>query len=187
MEGGTYNKWPDQAGAGALVPLCVSFLAPVSTVVAEDSSHPSLSQPQIGCRYAVGMSDRSEETKGLLLGFTAYLAWGFFPLYWPLLEPSTAYEVLAHRIIWSLVFMAIINSAMRLWRPVLAALRDRRVRRLLVVGLSQRRFPQGARNENRPRPRDAECCPAMRLCSSGSQRPKGAATVRPCASGGGSP
>ena len=44
-----------------------------------------------------------------------------------------SYEVLAHRIIWSLVFMAIINSAMRLWRPVLAALRDRRVRRLLVV------------------------------------------------------
>jgi chloramphenicol-sensitive protein RarD len=37
-------------------------------------------------------------------GVAAYLLWGLFPLYWPLLEPAAAVEILAHRIAWSLVF-----------------------------------------------------------------------------------
>ena len=35
----------------------------------------------------------------------AYILWGLFPLYWPLLEPAAAVEILAHRIVWSLVFV----------------------------------------------------------------------------------
>jgi chloramphenicol-sensitive protein RarD len=34
-----------------------------------------------------------------------YLLWGLFPLYWPLLEPAAPVEILAHRIVWSLVFL----------------------------------------------------------------------------------
>ena len=37
---------------------------------------------------------------------SAYLLWGLFPLYWPLLEPAAPVEILAHRIAWSLVFVA---------------------------------------------------------------------------------
>jgi len=36
---------------------------------------------------------------------SAYLLWGLFPLYWPLLEPAAPVEILAHRIAWSLVFV----------------------------------------------------------------------------------
>jgi chloramphenicol-sensitive protein RarD len=43
---------------------------------------------------------------GLAAGVSAYLLWGLFPLYWPLLEPAAAVEILAHRIAWSLVFVA---------------------------------------------------------------------------------
>lgn len=43
---------------------------------------------------------------GLLAGVGAYLLWGLFPLYWPLLEPAAPVEILAHRIAWSLVFLA---------------------------------------------------------------------------------
>ena len=39
-------------------------------------------------------------------GVGAYLLWGLFPLYWPLLEPAAPVEILAHRIAWSLVFLA---------------------------------------------------------------------------------
>jgi chloramphenicol-sensitive protein RarD len=39
---------------------------------------------------------------GTLYGASAYLMWGLFPLYWPLLEPSRSLEVLAHRVLWSL-------------------------------------------------------------------------------------
>ena len=37
---------------------------------------------------------------------SAYLLWGVFPLFWPLLEPAAPIEILAHRIAWSLVFVA---------------------------------------------------------------------------------
>jgi len=43
---------------------------------------------------------------GLLAGIAAYLLWGLFPLYWPLLEPAAPVEILAHRIAWSLLFLA---------------------------------------------------------------------------------
>ncbi len=45
---------------------------------------------------------------GLAAGVAAYLLWGLFPLYWPLLEPAAPVEILAHRIVWSLVFLAVV-------------------------------------------------------------------------------
>jgi len=50
----------------------------------------------------------SESRRGFLLGVAAYGIWGAFPLYWPLLEPAGAVEILAHRIVWSLVLMALV-------------------------------------------------------------------------------
>lgn len=44
---------------------------------------------------------------GYLYGVAAYVLWGFFPLYFRLLEAAGPLEVLAHRIIWSLVFLAL--------------------------------------------------------------------------------
>ena len=44
----------------------------------------------------------TESRRGFLLGVAAYGIWGLFPLYWPLLEPAGAVEILAHRIVWSL-------------------------------------------------------------------------------------
>jgi chloramphenicol-sensitive protein RarD len=46
------------------------------------------------------------ERRGTLLGVAAYLAWGLFPLYWPLLEPAGAIEILCNRVVWSLAFVA---------------------------------------------------------------------------------
>lgn len=43
--------------------------------------------------------------RGVLAGAAAYAIWGLFPLYWPLLVPSGAVEILAHRIVWSAVFV----------------------------------------------------------------------------------
>jgi chloramphenicol-sensitive protein RarD len=50
----------------------------------------------------------SEERRGTVLGFAAYLLWGLFPLYWPLLEPAGAVEILAHRVLWSLVLVGLV-------------------------------------------------------------------------------
>jgi chloramphenicol-sensitive protein RarD len=41
--------------------------------------------------------------RGLLFGVSAYIIWGLLPLYWKLVEEASAYEILAHRGIWSLL------------------------------------------------------------------------------------
>ncbi|MBQ1072598.1 EamA family transporter RarD [Micromonospora sp. C31] len=50
---------------------------------------------------------------GYLYGFVAYLLWGFFPLYLRLLRPAGSIEILAHRIVWSVVFVALLLVALR--------------------------------------------------------------------------
>ncbi len=68
----------------------------------------------------------SGERRGLLFGFGAYLTWGLFPLYWPLLEPANAVEILAHRMIWTLVVVAFLVWRLHLWSSLRATLADRR-------------------------------------------------------------
>ena len=50
----------------------------------------------------IGLDSKSEQRIGLLNGFAAYGMWGLVPLFWPLLEPAGAVEILAHRMVWSL-------------------------------------------------------------------------------------
>lgn len=51
----------------------------------------------------------SEETRsGLQAALAAYVAWGLLPVYWKLLGGVPALEILSHRILWSLVFVALI-------------------------------------------------------------------------------
>jgi len=69
----------------------------------------------------------------VLLGLAAWTMWGFFPLYWPLLEPSGAVEILAHRIFWSMLVMLGVVVAMRRRDSLRATFADRRTRWLLAV------------------------------------------------------
>src|SRR5690606_704965 len=56
-----------------------------------------------------------ELRRGVVYGVAAYAMWGLFPLYWPLLKPSGAVEILAHRMVWSLVAVAALLAARRHW------------------------------------------------------------------------
>lgn len=51
-------------------------------------------------------------------GVGAYVMWGLFPLYWPLLKPAGAGEILAHRIMWSLVAVGAVLAVRRTWARV---------------------------------------------------------------------
>ena len=46
-----------------------------------------------------------ERRLGVLSGLGAYALWGLFPLYFPLLEPAGGLEIVAHRVLWSLLFI----------------------------------------------------------------------------------
>ncbi len=67
----------------------------------------------------------ADERRGTAYGVAAYLIWGLFPLYWPLLEPAGSVEILSHRIVWSLVFVAAVLAATRAWSWVRPLLSDR--------------------------------------------------------------
>jgi chloramphenicol-sensitive protein RarD len=75
----------------------------------------------------------TDERRGLLFGIGAYFAWGLFPLYWPLLEPANAIEILAQRMVWTLVVMMILVWRLRLWSSVRAIFANRRQLRLLAI------------------------------------------------------
>lgn len=46
-----------------------------------------------------------EQKLGIIYTAGAYILWGFLPVYWKLIQQIPAFEILAHRIIWSFVFM----------------------------------------------------------------------------------
>jgi chloramphenicol-sensitive protein RarD len=72
-----------------------------------------------------------ERRAGVASGLAAYGLWGLFPLYFPLLEPAGGVEIVAHRVVWSLVFVAVLLTAVRRWGQVRAVVTDRRA--LLVL------------------------------------------------------
>ena len=57
----------------------------------------------------------ADERRGVAYGVACYLLWGLFPLYWPLLEPAGAVEILAHRVVWSLLLVLGILTVSRTW------------------------------------------------------------------------
>ena len=50
----------------------------------------------------------SPQRTGLIAGLVSYVIWGLFPLFWPLVDRAGEVEILAHRIIWSLVFLVVV-------------------------------------------------------------------------------
>ncbi len=67
-----------------------------------------------------------ERRLGVLSGLGAYALWGLFPLYFPLLEPATGLEIVAHRVLWSLLFVGLLLTVVRRWSLVRAAVAHRR-------------------------------------------------------------
>jgi chloramphenicol-sensitive protein RarD len=75
----------------------------------------------------------SEGRRGFSLGVAAYVLWGAFPLYWPLLEPAGAVEILAHRIAWSVLTMGVLLVVVRRVPHFRALFRSRRTLALLSL------------------------------------------------------
>ncbi len=60
--------------------------------------------------------------KGSLYALGAYVIWGFFPIYFKLLHEAPAIQVVAHRIVWSFILLAILLSARKEWKTLRAAI-----------------------------------------------------------------
>ncbi|MFE7424739.1 EamA family transporter RarD [Streptomyces sp. NPDC057545] len=75
----------------------------------------------------------NEQRAGLLSGVGAYGLWGIVPLFWPLLKPAGAIEILAHRMVWSLGVVGIALLVLRRWSWVGALVRRPRKLGLITV------------------------------------------------------
>lgn len=74
--------------------------------------------------------------RGFGYGLAAYVIWGLFPLYWPLLDPTPAIQILAHRMLWSLVFIGALLAVRRRWAFVAELRHDpKRVGLLVLAGV----------------------------------------------------
>lgn len=85
-------------------------------------SQPAASQPAPGNRT------------GILFAFGAYGLWGFIPLYFLALAPAGPFEIVAWRVLFSVLFCALVIIVMRKWRAVSRVMRDRRS--LLLLGIA---------------------------------------------------
>jgi chloramphenicol-sensitive protein RarD len=57
-----------------------------------------------------------DTTKGTITTISAFFLWGIFPIYWKALYHVPSTEILAHRVIWSLVFMLFLLSIQGRWK-----------------------------------------------------------------------
>lgn len=64
---------------------------------------------------------------GILYATTAFLCWGLFPLYFHAIGEVPPIEILAHRMLWSLLFLAIVLTARQQWKWLPKVLQQPRV------------------------------------------------------------
>ena len=65
--------------------------------------------------------------KGIWYAVSAYVLWGFFPIYWKWLHVVPATQLIAHRLLWSFILLAIILFVTRQWKAFRAAALTRRM------------------------------------------------------------
>ncbi|MCW4464096.1 EamA family transporter RarD [Glutamicibacter sp. MNS18] len=82
---------------------------------------------------AVAATPRSPRSIGILQGTSAYLIWGLLPLYFLLLPQISAFEFVAVRIVFSLLFCFLLLALTRQVPALIGILRDRRTTGRLVI------------------------------------------------------
>jgi len=67
-----------------------------------------------------------QHTSAFIAAVASFATWGLVPIYWKLLSRVPALEILAHRFVWTLVFLGLLLSWQERWREVIGNLRSRR-------------------------------------------------------------
>ena len=70
---------------------------------------------------------------GFALGLAAYGLWGVMPVYFKLLQAVSSIDIVAHRVLWSLPFLALLTGLSRGWAAVRAAAADKKTLGILSV------------------------------------------------------
>src|SRR3954451_25254263 len=90
--------------------------------------NPPDASPQADASAAQGNS-----RGGFLLGLSAYGLWGVLPLYFKAIADVAAVDIVAHRVLWSIPFLALLITVARGWSGVRAAAAQRKTLGVLVL------------------------------------------------------
>ena len=82
---------------------------------------------------ALAARSEAHPRSGLLLGLAAYSLWGVLPIYFKLLAPISPFDIVAHRVLWSLPFLGVLILVSRGWAKVRAAVSRPRTVAILIV------------------------------------------------------
>ena len=82
--------------------------------------------PHSGSAANVTLTEEKRQMQGLIGALGAFICWGVFPLYFKMLDGIPVLEILAHRIVWSLVLVGFIIFFTHRFRKVLETLSDPR-------------------------------------------------------------
>jgi chloramphenicol-sensitive protein RarD len=66
-----------------------------------------------------------QHTSAFIAGVASFATWGLVPIYWKLLTKVPALEILAHRFVWTIVFLGVLLSWQKRWREVIGNVRSR--------------------------------------------------------------
>ncbi|WP_296063222.1 EamA family transporter RarD [uncultured Amphritea sp.] len=78
-------------------------------------------------------TDTQNSNKGILFALSAYGMWGLFPIYFKSVASVSPFEVLSHRIIWSVIFMALFIAASGRWQELMRNIRQKKLLLNLTV------------------------------------------------------
>src|SRR3982750_3132965 len=77
--------------------------------------------------------EQSNRRAGFIFGLGAYLLWGVLPIYFKLLTMVPPIEIVANRIVWSLIFLAILVTLRRRWSAIRASVSSGRIILILMI------------------------------------------------------
>lgn len=65
-----------------------------------------------------------QQKEGIIYAALSYFIWGLIPIYWKFVQHVSAGEILAHRVLWSFVFMIILLLLINKWRGFLSFVKE---------------------------------------------------------------
>jgi chloramphenicol-sensitive protein RarD len=93
-----------------------------------------MSTHSTGAQDNVLQKDKSRETAGLVAGITCFTVWGLIPVYWKLLASVPATEILAHRFVWTSIFLSLVLTWQKRWSEVRDSVHSRRALLYCLTG-----------------------------------------------------
>ncbi|MDN3488682.1 MULTISPECIES: EamA family transporter RarD [unclassified Pseudoalteromonas] len=79
------------------------------------------------------MSIDTEQRKGAIFACLAFFMWGLAPIYFKMIQHVSAFEILMHRVIWSVMFLILVVSVLNYWDKIKRILIQPKLIMMLVV------------------------------------------------------